>query len=440
MPMHEFEARLKAKLAELPFLSADGTVAVAVSGGLDSMALAACLRQLKNPSIIALTVDHGLRPAAGAEARQVALWMQTLGIEHHILTGHCDAHESNLQNAARNLRYALMHEFCEHQHIQSLMLAHHLDDQAETMLMRLARGSGLKGLAAMEVVSYHQDLRLIRPLLEFPRKMLKDYLTAIGQGWIEDPSNHHHHYDRTKIRTALGQLGTEQSLLNARLGKTAAYLSDAAHELSEHDVAWISDHIQMIGGIISIPAEAFMALPQRAQIEILHASFSKILHAPHEVRSSSCLNLIENLQNDGARLTLAKMMIERKKNSIFIAPEPSKAPTSPKLHLTDIYPDCEENMRSDDFFYIGQLGQFLPSKLKQRLKKQFQQDVPVGIPLQGMTCVIESKLLADLDHVTLDRESISLHIDHIVISRLPAPHLVASKHAGKALAAKTLAW
>jgi len=146
-------ARLMASLG--PFESAP-RIAVAVSGGADSLALAllaADWAAAQGGKAVALTVDHGLRPEAAAEARQVRRWLADCGISHFILAWRGPRSGADVQAAARAARYRLMGEWCARRGILHLLLAHHRDDQAETVLLRLARGSGLEGLAAMAPVS-----------------------------------------------------------------------------------------------------------------------------------------------------------------------------------------------------------------------------------------------------------------------------------------------
>ena len=127
------------------------TVAVAVSGGADSLALvlmAAEMYAVDSIKIVALTVDHGLRSTSAQEAEYVANLMKAHGIEHHILVWEGIKPQTGIEEAARAARYELMREWCLRNDVHYLMVAHHLFDQAETFLMRLQRGSGLKGLCA----------------------------------------------------------------------------------------------------------------------------------------------------------------------------------------------------------------------------------------------------------------------------------------------------
>ncbi|HSR54676.1 MAG TPA: tRNA lysidine(34) synthetase TilS, partial [Alphaproteobacteria bacterium] len=134
------------------------------------------------------------------------------------------AGQGNLQAAARAARYRLMSEWCRAKGVLHLLTAHHLDDQAETFLLRLGRGSGLYGLACMAGVSEHHDVRLLRPVLGVPRENLTAYLVRAGQDWVEDPSNADPAFARVRMRAALPGLA-EGGITAARIGATTARLA-----------------------------------------------------------------------------------------------------------------------------------------------------------------------------------------------------------------------
>ena len=144
-----------ASMAALGPFERPPALAVAVSGGADSMALtllAADWAAARRGSIVALTVDHRLRNESRAEAKQVAAWLAARGIEHKILAWTGEKPSSDVQAAAREKRYELLEDWCRRQGILHLLVAHNLDDQAETFLLRLGRGSGLYGLSGMASV------------------------------------------------------------------------------------------------------------------------------------------------------------------------------------------------------------------------------------------------------------------------------------------------
>jgi len=182
---------------------------VAVSGGSDSVALLHLLvRQLKKNDVRvrAVTVDHKLREGAAAEARDVGALCETLGVAHDVLEWTDWDGKGNLQNEARRARYGLMADWARQNGVQMIALGHTANDQAETVLMRLARRSGVDGLAGMAARHVAHGVDWIRPLLEVERQTLRDYLVAHGVGWAEDPSNDDIGFDRIKARRALIEL------------------------------------------------------------------------------------------------------------------------------------------------------------------------------------------------------------------------------------------
>ena len=215
------------------------TVAVAVSGGADSMALAwlagRWARQAKGRAF-GLIVDHGLRPEAAGEAARAASWLAAMDVEPHVLK--LDATPpgaTNLQAWARDQRYRVLEEWCRTRGVLHLLVGHHADDQAETILQRLARGSGLFGLSAMAPCRMLTHVRVLRPLLDCPRGALRKTLSMAGQDWLEDPSNDDDRFDRVRLRKALASLAAadDDDALARRLATSAAALQRARAALDE---------------------------------------------------------------------------------------------------------------------------------------------------------------------------------------------------------------
>ncbi|MGH6933682.1 MAG: tRNA lysidine(34) synthetase TilS [Dongiaceae bacterium] len=205
-------------------------LAVAVSGGPDSLALTLLLHgwcRRRRGTLTALTVDHGLRPESAAEARQVGRWLRARGVRHRTLRwrpGKADRHwPGGVQAAARKARYSLLGQWCRANHVLHLAVAHQLEDQAETFLLRLSRHSGLDGLAAMAPVTERDGVRLIRPLLSVPRARLVASLRKLDQPWIDDPSNRNRGHARVRFRQMLPALA-EDGVSAERLAATAASL------------------------------------------------------------------------------------------------------------------------------------------------------------------------------------------------------------------------
>jgi tRNA(Ile)-lysidine synthase len=205
---------VEALLALVP----DGTL-VAVSGGPDSTALMGLLAG-RPGRVVAATVDHGLRPEAAAEARAVAELAERLGIEHHVLTWTGPHPETGIQEAAREARYRVLCDLAERLRLEAIATAHTLDDQAETVLMRLAHGTGIAGLAAMHPVSLREGLLHVRPFLNTPKAALVELCRERGWSYLEDPSNEDERFARVRWRRLMPALA-EEGLTADRLGMLA---------------------------------------------------------------------------------------------------------------------------------------------------------------------------------------------------------------------------
>ena len=192
-------------------------IAVAVSGGGDSMALCllagAWVRQIKG-RVTAVTVDHGLRAESAAEARQVGQWLGEHDIPHVTLRWEGPKPRSRLQAAARQARYGLLEAWCRDAGILHLLLGHTQDDQAETVLMRAGRATGVEGLAGMSAIVERQHVRILRPLLGLTRESLRVLLGENGLSWIEDVSNNDEAFTRVRVRRAIAAAPGVSSRLN----------------------------------------------------------------------------------------------------------------------------------------------------------------------------------------------------------------------------------
>ena len=183
-------------------------VAVAVSGGSDSMALLLLAlhwkQMLHGPrEVVALTVDHGLRKESAAEAEQVAAWCAERGVAHVVLPWQGDKPTSGIQAKARGMRYDLLAEWCRANRFPALLTGHTADDQAETVMMRQKRTSSDRSLAAIWPENEWRGVKLLRPLLSVRRAQLRDFLRSEDQAWLEDPSNENQSFERVRVRSAL---------------------------------------------------------------------------------------------------------------------------------------------------------------------------------------------------------------------------------------------
>jgi tRNA(Ile)-lysidine synthase len=203
-------AELGAALDAIGGFEARPLIAVAVSGGPDSLALvllAGKWARQQGGRAWALTVDHGLRPESAAEARTLAGWLAVRAIPHEILVWTGDKPASGIQEAARDARYRLMAEWCRAHGCLHLFAAHQREDQVETHLIRRRAGSGADGLAGMSAVRELAGCRLVRPLLPVPRARLLALLADQGQPFLRDPSNLNPAFERARLRAAPEALG-----------------------------------------------------------------------------------------------------------------------------------------------------------------------------------------------------------------------------------------
>lgn len=204
-------------------------ILLAVSGGPDSVALMLLAAEWTRrtpgaPRLHVATVDHGLRKDARSEAEAVALWAAQLGLAHDVLVWSGVKPKSKIQELAREARYELLFSHAARIGADIVATAHHADDQAETILFRLLRGSGLGGLSGMAPSAPRQGLTLSRPLLRLPKADLIAFCEAKAHPFFVDPSNHNPAYARTRLR-ALGAILAEEGLSRQaliRLGRRAA--------------------------------------------------------------------------------------------------------------------------------------------------------------------------------------------------------------------------
>jgi tRNA(Ile)-lysidine synthase len=189
-----------------PLAPGDAKLGIAVSGGPDSLALLLLARAARSGRVEAASVDHRLRPGSSAEADMVAALCGELGVPHSILTADWDEPpRSAIQERAREERYRLLGRWASTRGLDAIVTAHHLDDQAETFLMRLGRGAGVGGLAVMRPESLvpGTGLRLLRPLLGWRREDLVALCASAGLTAADDPGNRDERFERVRLRNAL---------------------------------------------------------------------------------------------------------------------------------------------------------------------------------------------------------------------------------------------
>ena len=300
-------------------------LAVAVSGGPDSLAL--CLlaedwARGRGGWVSALIVDHGLRPESGAEALEVAAWLERRGVHHRILAWRGPKPATGIQAAAREARYALLGDWCRAAGVLHLLLGHHRDDQAETVALRAARRSGPDGLAGMASVREIAGLRVLRPLLAVPKERLLATLRAAGQAWIEDPSNRAPRFARARLRQRPLDVGDVAGRAGTRAAldwRTAAWLAAVARIDPAGFVAW--------------PRTALASAPPEIARRALQQALAAVGGGAYSPRSIRLDRLLEALLAApcGPGRTLAGCRILASGEDLLICREP--AAIAPPLPL-----------------------------------------------------------------------------------------------------------
>ena len=297
MPAAEDAAPVSAAEAAALFddLGSAPSLVIAVSGGPDSTALlmlAARWRagRKRGPVLVAVTVDHGLRPESAREARAVKRLAAQLGIRHRTLRWTGDKPATALQEEARRVRYQLLAAAARGAGAPCVLTAHTLDDQAETVLLRMARGSGLSGLGAMArqtllpAFSAGDEARkkgtivLVRPLLDLPKTRLIATLAAMGITFADDPSNRDPRFTRPRLRALLPALADEGldarrlALLARRMRRADATIEAAVDAAA--DV--VSEGVWSARGPITIDAERWTRLPAEVSLRVLGRAIAQV--------------------------------------------------------------------------------------------------------------------------------------------------------------------
>lgn len=276
-PVSASEAKsLFADLVRVPALI------LAVSGGPDSTALLVLAARWRaplkrGPKLFAVTVDHALRPQSAEEARTVGRLARKLGIPHRILKWSGRKPSTGLQAAARDARYRLLAKAANRIGARYILTAHTLDDQAETVLFRLARGSGISGLSAMARQLDMAGLALVRPLLDLPKARLVETLRRAGIDFADDPSNRDPRFTRARLREVMPVLAQE-GLSARRLSTLAARLrrADAAIEAMVQVAALELAERKTRPASIAFPVEGFIKLPAEVALRLLGRAVATI--------------------------------------------------------------------------------------------------------------------------------------------------------------------
>jgi len=263
----DFEAKMRE-------LRVNSDIAVAVSGGPDSLALMHLSNRYalnNNINLTVLSIDHGIR----AESSKEIVWLKKVAkknkINFYSTKLKKKINSSNTLSKARTLRYEALSKYCNKKKIKFLLTAHHLDDEIENFLMRLIRGSGVKGLSSLKVKSRYKNTKLIlvRPLLEYSKKSLVAYLSEQKQVYINDRTNYNNKYDRSRIRKLSQQL-IHEGLSKVRFKNVLKNLKSADTAINTAVNNYLEEEVRLNQKrIISFKSKEFINLPEEIQHRVL---------------------------------------------------------------------------------------------------------------------------------------------------------------------------
>ncbi len=314
----------EAHLLEIAALCcAEGSaLGVMVSGGGDSMALLHLLHRAavaQGVWIEAITIDHGLREGARAEAEMVATFCAARGIPHQISLWQRGKVAGNLMDEARRARYQIAETWADARGLSQIAVGHTADDQAETFLIGLSRQAGIDGLSRMRGQWRQGDVTFVRPLLAIPRAELRDYLRRHAIQWADDPTNEDSHYTRVKARNTLAAL--------APLGITATTLAAVSDNLETARLALVrqvqtaaQSIAQTEAGVLSIPGPTFLSQPEEIQRRLLITALRWISGAGYPPRESG-LMAVQTAIAAGKDATLGGVRFKAKTDTIKILRE-----------------------------------------------------------------------------------------------------------------------
>lgn len=267
-PASDLIARFQADLT--PLAGTEAKLGIAVSGGPDSLALLLLAAAARPDQVEAATVDHQLREASREEAEFVAGICERLGVVHKILPV-AVSRGASLQSQARSARYEALGEWAISRRLDAVATGHHVDDQAETLLMRLARGAGLRGLVGVrQTRPLEQGIQVVRPLLGWRREELAAIVAAAGIIPIDDPANRDPRHDRSRFR---GMLAEAEWADAERLAASARWLADADEALDWAVAPLLQTRLKTSGDAVTINAEG---LPREMQRRLLVAGFDRM--------------------------------------------------------------------------------------------------------------------------------------------------------------------
>ena len=371
------------KLINFINLSKVKKVAVSLSGGADSMCLTFLLDKFcrqNNISLVAITIDHKLRTESTIEANKVSKYLKEYNINHTILTWHHNEINANIQNEARNARYKMLCDYCKENYIDNLFVAHTFDDQAETVLLRILRGSGIDGVSGIDALTVMNEIKIIRPLLSFKKIQILDFLKKEKLIWFEDESNKNTKFDRVKVRNLINQLDKDFPFTK-RLNLFSDNAKRAKNFINSH-VTKVFEKYCIVGnlGFISIKQADFNNLDEEIRLRLINHIIRYVRNEPliYPIRLESLKVALANLQKIGdKKFTLSNCKILPHKNSIYFFKEPKFMESRKQLPIGNSLWDkrYEISINSEEF-EISKLTKIYWHKIR---PKNFIHKVPGDI-------------------------------------------------------------
>ena len=302
----------------------NNSFAVAVSGGPDSMALAFLSKLLMDQTkyrIHFVLVDHGLRKNSKKEALKVKNILKKKGINLTVLTNSQKINK-NIQKNARDFRYELLIKFCRRNKIKSLLTAHHKDDQVETFLIRLSRGSGVEGLSSMsQSTNLKYGIKLIRPFLELNKYDLQYISNKVFKKTIKDPSNKNKKFLRTNIRE-LSKTLENRGLNFDQIIRSIKNISSTKEAINFYVNRSLKQFVKFKKKETILDLKMFRKEPQEVKFKIINRIVKNRASSYYPPRSQKVLNLINRFEaKDPKKCTLGGCIFERKKNLLHVTRE-----------------------------------------------------------------------------------------------------------------------
>lgn len=311
--------RLRAALERQLLPHLPKRLGVAVSGGGDSVALlclVADFAKVHNLEVHAISIDHGIRKAAREEIRSVSRLCAELGVPHHVEYWRGWDGKGNLQDQARMARYELMAGWAEQNDVRHIVVGHTANDQAETLMMRLMRGSGVDGLSAMSSRRVQHGVSWIRPLLSVQRDELRRFLEERGVPWIEDPSNENLRFERVRVRKAM-ELLEPLGLTTETLLQVSENMTMARDALDWQTFLAARDCAEVILGSVAFDLQRVLALPREIARRLLVRGLLWVSGADYPPRRDVVMRAITALR-EGRNMTLEGCQLTHDKGVLWI--------------------------------------------------------------------------------------------------------------------------